>query len=602
MKLLQLFFLGILLIPHAIFAGGNEGGDFGGNGGDIVECNGKEPVVLDYYQATLKRMDGKNSALLSINGMQSEDVVNLVLDRLMYNFPIFRSQVFQRLEIIGAIDNWIVAPVKVKEIDDAAEVYNLPNGCKMLQVAVRQGDVVYVNDKLLNKLSPAQQGVLMLHEALYFLAVDFGATNSAAIRQLLVLLLQNELDENAVHKQLQKINIPTQFLSDSCFASEDLLAAIKDNDIEQVEHFVITKKQCVPKDILGYALQNGANNILESIIKWDRRFGSSEQIINAAYSNDVETIKKLENLGFTFNAEEMMKRSAKSPNVVKYFINEISSNEKINILLTWFQETFKEKDSWDVEYPSSIPQESVNTLIEAGIKFHTLSLEIKNKLMAIAVIQANEKLINQIHNAKVSFTDQYLFELVNRRLLIDLSINNLHILKTSYLTQLLRPMSSKELTQALNKPGNAMKGYFYDIVKVLNGHNYLTVAVMVSLKMSTLSAGEWNYLIDNKIINLRKNNLDQYILALLIENGRFCNRIPQIEVLLNSGVDINRQSPVSLSGEKLTPLQISAPFWNSGRNEIINDFKKYPDAKKTFEYLLSRGAIDKWNIKKEIMF
>ena len=184
------FFLGALLLAPISFAG-NEG-----HGGNAVMCAGQAPVVLDYYNATLPTVGGVGDPpLIDISKMTEDQVVDLFKQRLNI-FPSFDIQFAQALEIVGPISSWISA--NLKTASDANDPYYLPANCTLQQAAIRQGITMFGDPTVINSLSPAQQGVLRVHEALYYIGdTTIGLNTSENIR---AVIRDNLETKNSIEK------------------------------------------------------------------------------------------------------------------------------------------------------------------------------------------------------------------------------------------------------------------------------------------------------------------------------------------------------------------------------------------------------------------
>ena len=171
------------------------------HGGQVVFCPGAAPVLLDYYQATLPTEAGGTPELTDISKMSAQDVLDLFKNRLAYSnlwYPYFRA-----LEVLGPVDSWLEG--NLQSVPDSDPAYTLPPNCSLQQLAVRQDSTMYVDPKILAQISPAQQGLLMAHEALYYVAQQNGHDSSVEVRMVIRnLLLKNE-NEVALSKSVHEL-------------------------------------------------------------------------------------------------------------------------------------------------------------------------------------------------------------------------------------------------------------------------------------------------------------------------------------------------------------------------------------------------------------
>jgi|GEM_PF-5807386 len=179
------------------------GGSYGG-GGNVVICKGQPAVVLDYYHAKLPTL-GKAAEILNINDLSEAETIRVVSERIG-KFLRFRAQVRDALEDIGEIDTWIATDLK--QVDDSAEPYLLPKDCRRLTAAFRQNPAdMYVDPIVIAQLSPAQKGLLRLHEAFYLISSTsrVNARTSIGVRNLMRELLKLNPDPTALRKRIDEL-------------------------------------------------------------------------------------------------------------------------------------------------------------------------------------------------------------------------------------------------------------------------------------------------------------------------------------------------------------------------------------------------------------
>ena len=76
-----------------------------GNGGQGVFCPGKAPVVLDYFEATMKRF-GDTPQLINVDQLTAEQFVSLVEGRIQ-SFPMFATEFQSAKTALGGMTDWI---------------------------------------------------------------------------------------------------------------------------------------------------------------------------------------------------------------------------------------------------------------------------------------------------------------------------------------------------------------------------------------------------------------------------------------------------------------------------------------------------------------
>ncbi|HUP57394.1 MAG TPA: hypothetical protein VM598_08080 [Bdellovibrionota bacterium] len=182
-------------------------GNGSGHGGNLVLCANKPAVILDYYHATLPSFGTPNPRVLDISRMSNRQVVDAFRERLK-GTALLRK--FDRaIEILKPIDHWIVK--ELKDVGDSNEPYALPADCSRVQVAMREGDTMYVDPRQGPLLSPAQRGMLEVHEALYYVS---GHRTSEKVRNLIRALMVLDTPAADVERAVREIGSPFHLFED----------------------------------------------------------------------------------------------------------------------------------------------------------------------------------------------------------------------------------------------------------------------------------------------------------------------------------------------------------------------------------------------------
>jgi hypothetical protein len=179
-----------LLGPSARAGEGTQG-----HGGNAVFCPQRPPVVLDYYHSTLGTLGGP-ADIVDISAMTKDQVIQFFVNRLAGTY--FQTQIRDALSALGPVESWISADLK--SIDDSAEPYVLPAGCVRKTAAIRQNETdMFIDLSVAGVLSPAQLGVLVIHEAAYYFGVkNAGLQDSSKVRTLVRALLQRTPSQNDI--------------------------------------------------------------------------------------------------------------------------------------------------------------------------------------------------------------------------------------------------------------------------------------------------------------------------------------------------------------------------------------------------------------------
>lgn len=173
--------------------------DKAGNGGDVVYCPKEAPVILDYYQATQKRVGNPNPPrLFNVNGNSYNKVLEFI-ENTLKQYRIW-SGYSDAKNVIGEMDTWIEA--SLPDTHDSNEVYHLQPGCYKRRAATRQDETMYGNGLVIADLNEGQKALLVAHERLYYLA---GTKTSEHVRELLSAILNLDTNENNLRRAMAKL-------------------------------------------------------------------------------------------------------------------------------------------------------------------------------------------------------------------------------------------------------------------------------------------------------------------------------------------------------------------------------------------------------------
>ena len=148
-------------------------------------------MVLDYYSATLQTLSGTPNDHVDISKMSRDQVVDFFRSRVAKTAMI---QDFEyALKKIGPFESWKLT--NLSNIDDSNEPFLMPPNCRKVVLAIRQGQTVYLDQSYARALSPAQQGVLLTHEALFYIAETVAKQETSEhVRDLIDVMIKSKLD------------------------------------------------------------------------------------------------------------------------------------------------------------------------------------------------------------------------------------------------------------------------------------------------------------------------------------------------------------------------------------------------------------------------
>jgi hypothetical protein len=184
----------------ARFAGA-AGGDVGGNGGDLVACEGPGGTMsyelLDYFEA-----DHKVPATpfeLGEPDWEATRKVQHALDRLRVLDPVRTARYEAEAKSFLSLVDWITQGPGLEHIPDLGEV-SIPPNCKVRQVAIRRKTFhpsikpYLVDERLWLKLDENHKAGLILHEIIYGQMRDLGQKDSINARRYNGVLSSSAFD------------------------------------------------------------------------------------------------------------------------------------------------------------------------------------------------------------------------------------------------------------------------------------------------------------------------------------------------------------------------------------------------------------------------
>ncbi len=203
-------------------------GDWESSGGDGVVCFESDSALKE-NQEKLKTTKGLNSITVAYtveslehyelffpgsqedlklwselsNPISYQAVVDKVLQRLNVYVPVFVQKLELALQQIH-VDSWYDIDYDISDIPDSDPSREISSRCVMLQLADRRtqstegylpkAKVIFRGD-LFAKMSPLNQALLILHEALYLIGKETNHTNSDDIRWVNGMVFSDRLEQ-----------------------------------------------------------------------------------------------------------------------------------------------------------------------------------------------------------------------------------------------------------------------------------------------------------------------------------------------------------------------------------------------------------------------
>jgi hypothetical protein len=205
MKLHLKFILLITALFFSAHAYAQSEGGHTGNGGGVIFCAGKKPLVLDYYEIPSPRED-----VIDLENISRDAFIQLIEARIrsasdpmayLQNqwwidrtkpVPVLDKAISLFLHREGSVDQW--KTTQAWPVRDEAIVDSLPSECEFIQGAISRDHTPYQISAVTKTLSEGQKRVLELHEALFTYA-DYYSTfiyngTSASVRKLVRVFIR----------------------------------------------------------------------------------------------------------------------------------------------------------------------------------------------------------------------------------------------------------------------------------------------------------------------------------------------------------------------------------------------------------------------------
>lgn len=180
-----------------------------GNGGDVLECKGQAPRLLDFSESskTDKALTGSSHA----------EIIKKVYQRLASRWPSLGQQYLDRFGQMESSIEWAEAPLV--DVQDSLEAFQAPEGCKLVQAAIRRvpaspvlKNFIFQKD-LWAQMDGLNRAGLMSHEIIYEHFSKLGELDSRKAREFNALLFSPEMEtqtKESLKKIIEKYRLPIE--------------------------------------------------------------------------------------------------------------------------------------------------------------------------------------------------------------------------------------------------------------------------------------------------------------------------------------------------------------------------------------------------------
>jgi hypothetical protein len=165
-----------------------------GNGGGVLFCEGREPLLLDFYEAvfnetyTFNKMSKLSAVKRNELFKQRVNLINSSLGQFIDHMSNFYNE-----------RNSFLSDVAFKIPDDFLNLY-YEGICELKVVAVQREPILnfdkifFINKTLWNQVDLFTQFGLEKHEIFYFITLSLGQLNSKTVREALSYVMSDQFD------------------------------------------------------------------------------------------------------------------------------------------------------------------------------------------------------------------------------------------------------------------------------------------------------------------------------------------------------------------------------------------------------------------------
>lgn len=201
----MLVLLNILSAAFLSFAGG----DWVGNGGNLIECADGRLQLLDYYEG----IQGRGITVDVGDGDSFQDHIEIVLARLEKLNPS-RALRYRKWYENFLTDAEFFSDGKFVQIPDTGPIV-IPSECNIRQIATQRpesqimpGDRRYLIDlRLWERISEKDKAGLILHELIYREAIEERQVTSTRVRYMTQILSSSTFESYSQQQVLELIRI-----------------------------------------------------------------------------------------------------------------------------------------------------------------------------------------------------------------------------------------------------------------------------------------------------------------------------------------------------------------------------------------------------------
>lgn len=215
------FVLCVILLSSYVFASDSARV---GNGGGVLFCQDREPIILDLYESIFYEIETFND----LNNTPASERERLLEKRIALFYPRV-GKIFKKLRTFFGHKRNFLEVSSFKIPDDFNNLF-YESICQLEVVVVQRrpilpfDDIFFINRDLWNLSGHGTQEALIDHELLYLIALSGGAEDSKKVREFLAYILSDRyrLSDTSERRSLFKEKILNNFARSLSNSNDDM--------------------------------------------------------------------------------------------------------------------------------------------------------------------------------------------------------------------------------------------------------------------------------------------------------------------------------------------------------------------------------------------
>lgn len=193
---MKIIFSSLAILSFSLFVWAGGGGSTAGNGGDVLVCGEGQVTFFDIFEAEASR-----GLVLDLGPKEMDPFakVERVLKRIPVELGDWRDLLLARMDLFKA--KHIVGDFELTDVSDTGNIIIKP-GCEIKQAVIQRrtgvsiDPIFYIAKNYWAKMDNDSKAALILHEIIYYDAIDMGHTDSIKTRSINSYLMAKNLPQD----------------------------------------------------------------------------------------------------------------------------------------------------------------------------------------------------------------------------------------------------------------------------------------------------------------------------------------------------------------------------------------------------------------------